>query len=152
MGFEGEKVGLIPGSAFPKAWDGSVALKPLCLHSTRASGERQGEPLVPGLPCFRASPFCRQSLGLLLTYSSCIGQALAILGAASLPQSVGRAGCSALCCEQRIFGGRLLCVPVSRSTAPAAGEPGLPSALPVQSKAGASKLWVQRGFPAKRSS
>lgn len=42
-----------------------------------------------GLPCFRASLFGRQSLGLFFTYSSCIGQTLPILFAASLPQSVG---------------------------------------------------------------
>lgn len=96
-------------------------LKPLCAHP-----EPVGEGRVSGLPFSRASPFGRQSWGPFLTYSSRIGQAFTILGAASLPQSGGGAGCSALCCEERRFGGRMPRVLVSRSTAPADGEPGLP--------------------------
>jgi len=49
----------------------------------------RAEPLISGLLCFWASLFGRQSLGLSLTYRSWRDQALAILGAASLSQSVG---------------------------------------------------------------
>lgn len=145
MGFEGEKVGLIPALGFQRCGIAELhhVLALLLLHSTRASGERQGELLMSGLPGFRASLFGRQSLGLFLIYRSCIDQALAILGGASFPQPMGEQAAllSAVSNAFLVRDAMCACVPVHS-----------PGSQGVQSTAGASKPWAQRGFPTKSSS